>query len=79
MALKSKAQVFDPGYTQTPGMDNAQRDADCMTWKTTVEDITGGHYEALGYCSGPQVGPPYDADALGEERAMITYPGKGKK
>lgn len=80
MPVKSKATVFDKDYKQQPGMDNAQRDADSKTFAVPVEMLTSGKFMELGEMSGPQVGNAYDADALGEERAKITYErgGKGK-
>jgi hypothetical protein len=59
-------------------MNNAQRDADAKAFEVPVKMLTSGEFYDLGEMSGPQVGSPYDADALGEERARITYPGKGK-
>ena len=74
MPVKSKAKVFDEAYNEQPGNDYAKRDADSVKWheNNTVE------MAALGKYCGPQVGFPYDADALGEERAMITYSKGGK-
>jgi hypothetical protein len=79
MPVKPKAAVFDPGYRggyPPPGVNDAQRHADAFSWEVSMEMLTKGVSKDLGEGMGPQVGPPYDADAMGEERAMITYGGK---
>jgi hypothetical protein len=81
MPVKSKAMVADPGYRggyPAPGQNDAQRHADAFSFGVDLTMLTKGKSIALGEFGGPQVGPPYDADALGEERAMITHTGKGK-
>jgi hypothetical protein len=69
MPVVKKAKVFDPGYEEQPGNDYAQRDKDSVMWNENNTVRMG----PMGEHSGPQVGPAYDADALGEDRAMITY------
>ena len=61
------------------GMDNAQRDADSKAWKVDPAMFFGGVFEPPTRHSGPVVGNPYDADPMGEEREMITYPAGTKK
>jgi hypothetical protein len=78
MPVKSKATVFSEGYDEQPGNDYAQRDKDSRTWEVSPEMMFKGRFGPLGEFSGPQVGPSYEADALGEERAMITYNSGGK-
>jgi len=79
MPVKSNSKVFDNDYNAQPGMNDAQRNADSVTWKVGVENLTGGVMKDLGDMSGPQVGPAYDSTAMGEDRGKITYmSGKGK-
>lgn len=81
MPIKS-AKVMDADMNNQPGMNDAQKVADSKTYGTTWDmNGGGGSFKALGDMSGPQVGNPYDGDAMGENRSMITYPGgsgKGK-
>lgn len=81
MPIKS-AKVMNADMNNQPGMNDAQKVADSKTFGTTFEmQAGGGVFKELGAMSGPQVGNPYDGDAMGENRSMITYPsgsGKGK-
>jgi hypothetical protein len=77
MPVIKKAKVFTEPYEEQPGNDYAQRDKDSVTWEVDPMMMFKGKMTPLGAHSGPQVGPPYDADALGEERAMITYENAG--
>jgi hypothetical protein len=73
MPVKSKAKVFDSDYKILPGHNDAQRHADAFSWEVPVQMLTKGMQLDLGQNAGPQVGSPYDADAMGEQRTKITW------
>lgn len=79
MPVKNNPRVIDPSYDEQPGNDYNQRDADSKTWRVKPEMFFGGVMEDLGCYSGPQVGPAFDATAMGNERKMITYESTGGK
>ena len=74
MGMISKAKVFPAEYNQEPGMNDELRKKDSVTWEVDPEMMFKGKMMNLDDMSGPQVGPPYDADAMGESRERITYP-----
>lgn len=74
MPVKSKAQVFDPGYMIQPGMNKKLMKKDAVEF----EPNNMVKFSGLGDDGGPQVGPGADADAMGEDsHARITYPSGG--
>ena len=79
MPLREKADVFGEDYNEQPGNDYEQRNKDSVRWEVEPDMLLKGVLRPLGYCSGPQVGNPYDADALGEQREFMTYPNAGGK
>lgn len=71
-------KVHGPKYVEQPGMNDPQRDADSKTWEVPVQMLTAGEFMGLNDMpDGPYVGDPYSGvTGLGEEREMITYPGR---
>lgn len=78
MAKKATPMGSGKADTLQPGMNNPQRDADSKSWKIEPEMFFGGVFSDPTMHSGPVVGNPYDADIMGEEREMITYPAGAK-
>lgn len=73
MPVRGKAKVFDSNYETQPGVNDSQRHADAFSWEVPVQMLTKGMAMDLGDMSGPMVGPPYDGDAMGEQRMKMTW------